>query len=213
MSRWFRFYDEALDDPKVQSLPPETFKAWVNLLCLAARNDGRIPDSETCSFALRTDIGSVDQLLDRLRIGGLIDLRKGGSNGSYIAIHGWEKRQYKSDTSSERVKRFRKRSSNVPGNAPETDIPIVKTIGAGARKILFEEGLSSLMRQTGATEDRARQLIGKWLKLTRDDAAKILTKINQSEADSRADPVAWIEAALRAQESIPIQRRRGFGFG
>lgn len=27
MSRWFRFYDEALDDPKVQRLSPEKFKA------------------------------------------------------------------------------------------------------------------------------------------------------------------------------------------
>lgn len=27
MSRWFRYYDEALDDPKVQRLPGEMFKA------------------------------------------------------------------------------------------------------------------------------------------------------------------------------------------
>ena len=30
MSRWFRFYDAALDDPKVQRLPPAIFKlTWV----------------------------------------------------------------------------------------------------------------------------------------------------------------------------------------
>ena len=31
---WFRFYHGALHDPKVQSLRPELFKFWVNLLCL-----------------------------------------------------------------------------------------------------------------------------------------------------------------------------------
>lgn len=29
MSRWFRFYDAALDDPKVQRLPAEVFRAAV----------------------------------------------------------------------------------------------------------------------------------------------------------------------------------------
>ena len=43
MARWFRFYNEALDDPKVQKLPPALFKSWVNLLCLTARHDGTLP--------------------------------------------------------------------------------------------------------------------------------------------------------------------------
>ncbi len=41
--RWFRFYSEVLDDPKVQGLSLGLFKMWINLLCIAARNDGYLP--------------------------------------------------------------------------------------------------------------------------------------------------------------------------
>jgi len=34
MSQWFRMYAEVLDDPKVQRLSGDEFKAWVNILCL-----------------------------------------------------------------------------------------------------------------------------------------------------------------------------------
>lgn len=121
MGKWFRFYDEALDDPKVQRLDPETFKGWVNLLCLASRNDGTIPALEDVAFALRIDIIAARSLVDRLTIAGLIATVKGGANGSRIAPNGWDKRQYKSDTSTERVKRFRKRSGNAEETPPETD--------------------------------------------------------------------------------------------
>lgn len=121
MSRWFRFYNEALDDPKVQQLDPVVFKHWVNLLCIACRNDGKLPSHEAMAFSLRLDIIGLESLLDRLLIAGLIDVRKGGANGSYIAPHGWEKRQYKSDTSTERVKRFRNVAVTANETAPETD--------------------------------------------------------------------------------------------
>ena len=51
--KWFRFYADALDDPKVQRLPPPIFKTWVNLLCLASKNEGNLPSAEECAFALR----------------------------------------------------------------------------------------------------------------------------------------------------------------
>src|SRR5688572_7229352 len=99
MSRWFRFYAEALDDPKVQKLDPATFKQWVNILCLACKHEGFLPSHDDIAFALRIDIIALESLLDRLLIAGLIDVLKGGPNGSRIAPHGWAKRQYKSDGS------------------------------------------------------------------------------------------------------------------
>lgn len=121
MSRWFRFYAEALDDPKVQKLDPATFKQWVNILCLACKHEGFLPNHEDMAFALRIDVIALESLLDRLLIAGLIDVVKGGANGSRIAPHGWAQRQYKSDTSTERVKRFRKRSSNGDETPPESE--------------------------------------------------------------------------------------------
>lgn len=121
MSRWFRFYAEALDDPKVQKLEPSTFKHWVNLLCLAAKNDGVLPSQEDIAFALRIDEIACQSLLDRLLIAGLIDILKGGPNGSRIAPHAWSQRQYKSDVSTDRVKRYRERSRNVSVTPPDTE--------------------------------------------------------------------------------------------
>lgn len=120
MTRWFRMYDEILDDPKVQKLPAEDFKAWVNLLCLASKNEGRLPAAADIAFALRVTEDAVTTLLERLLSGGLIDTRSGGTNGAHNAPHGWEKRQYKSDTSAERVKRYRERHRNATETASET---------------------------------------------------------------------------------------------
>ena len=56
MSRWFRFYDEALDDPKVQRLAPHLFKTWINLLCLASKEDGTMPSNDDIAFRLRISV-------------------------------------------------------------------------------------------------------------------------------------------------------------
>lgn len=120
MSRWFRFYSEALEDPKVQRLDGETFKAWVNLLCLAAKNAGRLPPAEDIAFALRITADDAQYLLDRLFSASLLDRSKSGSGHRY-SPHGWEERQYKSDTSTDRVKRFRQRSETVTETPPDTE--------------------------------------------------------------------------------------------
>lgn len=122
MNQWFRFYHEALDDPKVQTLDAETFRDWVNLLCLCCRHGGELPKTtEDIAFALRRSLIGCQSVLDRLAIAGLIDRCKGGPNGMFYAIHGWEKRQYKSDSSTDRVKRYRERSKNVSETPPDTD--------------------------------------------------------------------------------------------
>lgn len=121
MSRWFRMYDELLDDPKVQRLPAADFKGWVNLLCLASKNDGRLPSVQDITFALRETENAVSTLLERLLNGGLIERRNGGANGCHYAPYKWDERQYKSDTSTGRVKRFRERSKTVTETPSETE--------------------------------------------------------------------------------------------
>lgn len=116
MSRWFRMYDELLDDPKVQRLSGDEFKAWVNLLCLASRNEGVLPSMDDIAFALRLDAKKARALIDRLVSATLLDV-----DGDHFAPHGWNARQYKSDVSTDRVKRFRERSKRADETAPETD--------------------------------------------------------------------------------------------
>jgi hypothetical protein len=68
----------ALDDPRLQRLPPATFKAWFGLKCVAARHDGALPDIKTLAFMLRSRLAVVERRLSALRAAGLIEERDGG---------------------------------------------------------------------------------------------------------------------------------------
>lgn len=116
MSHWFRLYADVLYDPKVQFLEPQLFKDWINMLCLAAKNDGEIPSLKCVSFAFHCTDDEAAVLIGKLTTLGLIETYRGK-----LQPHNWHKRQYKSDSSTERVKQFRKRFSNVSVTANETD--------------------------------------------------------------------------------------------
>ncbi len=115
---WFRYHIETLDDPKVQRLPAEYFRVWVNLLCIAKRFDGEMPPESDCAFMLRMNLDAFHETFEALKVAGLFDVS--GGQKKTTKPHNWSKRQYKSDSSTERVKRFRKRSMKPPCNAPET---------------------------------------------------------------------------------------------
>ena len=118
MSRWWRAYDDALDDPKLQKLSADMFKAWFNLLCLASRNDGLIPCIADVAFALRMSEKEAGARLAHLQVVGLIDV---DSETGVSSPHNWNGRQFKHDVSTERVKRFRERHETVsetPGETP-----------------------------------------------------------------------------------------------
>ena len=81
---WFRFYDEALDDPKVQRLPAPLFKTWVNLLCLASKHGGQLPQMPDIEFALRIAPEEAAQAIALLEKAGLLDRDRNG-----LAPHNW----------------------------------------------------------------------------------------------------------------------------
>ncbi len=115
MSRWWRAYDDAVDDPKLQRLPGELFKSWFNLLCLASRNNGKLPPLDDLCFGLRRSSDDVMATLKHLQECGLIDKERG-----VLRPHNWDGRQFISDNSTERVQRYRKRLRNVTGNGHAT---------------------------------------------------------------------------------------------
>ena len=114
MSRWFRFYDDAINDPKVQRLSADMFRAWVNMLCLASKYGGSIPKADI-AFALRANERGAQAIVDCLVYRNLLD-----DMGDFVTPHNWDGRQYKSDVSNERVKRHRQRKSNSERNVTET---------------------------------------------------------------------------------------------
>jgi len=115
VSRWFRVYDNLVDDPKIQRLSGETVKALLNLWCLASQNDGLLPAIDDIAFKLRMKPAKVETLLSVLGECGLID-----SDETGLRPHNWNARQFKSDVSNERVKQHRERKRNVTSTVTET---------------------------------------------------------------------------------------------
>ena len=114
--KWFRFYHDAIDDPKVQRLPGDLFKFWVNMLCLASRSSDRGVvklDLPEIAFAMRLDDDEAETMIDELCRRNLLEEFVEG-----FAIHNWDSRQFKSDSSAERVAKHRR---NAAATADETD--------------------------------------------------------------------------------------------
>lgn len=113
--RWFRFYSAAMRDPKVARLTDKQFRLWVNLLAVASENDGHIPALDTLKHILNRRLDHLLTGVKELLSAGLIDPLADG-----YEPHNWNKFQYKSDTSTERVTKFRAKR-NVSETPPDTE--------------------------------------------------------------------------------------------
>ena len=126
MMRWFRFYNEVLDDPKVQKLHPALFKHWVNLLCLASElgDAGDLPDEDAIAFRLRVRPFEARKIIDALVDAQLIERTSDAETAQTsrrICIHNWAGRQRASDNSSARVARHR--AANGENVTLQTQLP------------------------------------------------------------------------------------------
>lgn len=225
MARWFRFYNETLDDPKAQKLAPPLFKHWVNLLCLAARNDGYLPSPADCAFALRVTEPVAEQTLRTLQDAGLIDVTETG-----MEPHNWRSRQHISDVSTERVKRYRQRSAKrdetvsvtPPDTETDTETDSVPTERAQAPS-LSDPPFALTPEEAPKTPDPAKPpkspldvkadfwaagkaylgkhaknpgaLIGRWCRDYTNGA--VMDALAKAAAEAPADPVSFIERILR----------------
>ena len=88
----------------------------------------------------------------------------------------------------------RKKGSEANASAP---VGAPASVPIDARTELFREGLAELVGLTGKPDGKCRQLLGKWLKETDDDAKRVRLAIGRAVTDRVADAVSWIEAALK----------------
>lgn len=116
---WFRFYTETLHDPKVRKLPDDLFRAWINLLCVAAKNGGALPEMEEVADELRLTVTDALTVTEALQNLGFINAVT-NQHATTFKMNGWEKRQYVSDTSAERMRRYRQRKRDVTGDVTVT---------------------------------------------------------------------------------------------
>jgi hypothetical protein len=115
--KWLRLYSDVVSDPKVQRLPADKFKAWINLLCVACQHDGILPPLADLAFTLRIAEDKITTLLDDLVDKRLLDVT---SDDRYTP-HNWASRQYKSDVSNDRVQRHRQRKRSVTVTPPDSE--------------------------------------------------------------------------------------------
>jgi len=123
---WFRVYDEALDDPRLQRLPASLFRAWFNVLCVASRNGGVLPELADLAWMLRTRAAPLSRRLDALKAAGLLD----ETDGQLRPVE-WEKRQFvRQDAQdgqeplspAERTRRWREKLARDAGNVTACDV-------------------------------------------------------------------------------------------
>lgn len=160
--RWFRLYNDIPNDAKIAKLDDRTFRGWVNILCLASKNDGKLPGIPEIAFHLRCSEQDAKSLLGFLRKNKLIDRIDG-----HFVPHNWSKHQYESDNSTKRVQRHRERQRSVTGNvsetAPESDSesdldpetdrdPETETAGGG--------GVFRRLHHWSASNEEVRELVG-----------------------------------------------------
>lgn len=138
MSRWFRFYADAMRNPKVLRLSDKDFRLWVRLLAVASENDGHIAAADDLKMVLAMRLDHLEGGLDRLIRGGLIDALANG-----YEPHGWAKFQYKSDVSTARVHKHREKR-NVSETPPDTEAdteepPNPRKRGNGGKTMIPED--------------------------------------------------------------------------
>lgn len=202
MSRWFRLYDDLVDDPKIQRLPGETVKALLNLWCLASQNDGLLPAADDIAFKLRMKPAKVEQLLSVLGECGLIDSEETG-----LRPHNWNARQYKSDvtdpTAASRQKAYRERNKNRDDdrNATVTNTDTradteqkdaAEAAPPDPEVELFHRGREVLGKGAGG-------LISKLLTAKQKHIALARAAIEQ--ASTKSDPREYIAAVIRGPKS------------
>ena len=114
-NRWFRMYGEFLTDPKVQMLSESDQRRFIMVMCMRSNGDVTLQD-ENVAFQLRISDDEWSSTKSRLVAKSLIGEDNMPTN--------WDKRQYVSDSSKERVSRHRaklKQACNVTETPPDSD--------------------------------------------------------------------------------------------
>lgn len=109
--QWFRMYAEFATDPKVQMLSEVMQRRLIMLLCMRCSNDLVTLHVTEIAFQLRISDDDLKETKSLFVSKGFID--------EHWNVTNWEKRQYRSDSSAERVARHRENKKRV-GNGDVT---------------------------------------------------------------------------------------------
>ena len=113
---WFRMYASILDlEDKTQELSDKLFRAWVRLLALYTRNNAVMPADAAVARTLKVSVPRLAEILRDLSKAELFQQ----VNGAWTPSN-WDERQFESDTSADRMRRFRERHRDVTSDVTVT---------------------------------------------------------------------------------------------
>lgn len=149
---WFRAYTEMVDDEKLRLLAFEDRWHYVALLCL--KGQGVLDSGDTLmlrkvAVKLGLDLRTLDDVVRRLSEVGLIDQ-------DTLQPLAWDKRQMKSDSSAERVARFRARKKQEQDGKEDSNasVTLPKWPGNALDKETDKEGDTDIEKDKEKTNVR-----------------------------------------------------------
>lgn len=223
MTRWYRAYEGTVTDPKLgeaamiagtsRAVAVTSWHALMESAC-GTRDAGRFVTTPRRLAVILAEPVDVAQAI----LAAFAEL--GLTTGDRIAA--WSKRQYESDSSTERSRTHREKKRNgdatlqgrcatPPDAEADTEKPDATASGAGApiapppppqpfdlRAAVFASGVPLLVA-AGHTDPKARSMIGRWRKAYTDGA--VLDALAAAQNEDISDPIGWITAALERRNA------------
>ena len=202
--KWFRMYGEFANDPKVQAMPENMQRRLVMLFCMQSNDD--------------LDNATDDEILCLLRISKAefkktkqLFIDKGFINERWQLIN-WGKRQFESDSSTDRSKRCREKKKtvdatlqeqqkNVDATPPDTDTDTDTELSSSYNPSLPEKPDDDAAKVYQAWENGIGMINGT-LKEFLDDASKTYSPVWVIEAIKEAvrygaNTFSYVDTVLR----------------
>lgn len=188
---WFRFYTETINDTKfdvianrVQITKMTLLGTWATLLSLASKSPVRgyllitnkIPYTiDDLASICCISISDMTDMLNEFVEMEMLDF----DDGCY-KVKNWNKRQFESDSSTERVKEYRERYSNVTVTPPDTDTDT-------------DTDTDSIKREEGENPE-----IGKIYKKFQNNVTAVITPILAEKIGAACDDhgTIWVDKAI-----------------
>ena len=110
--KWFRLYAEFSTDPKIQTMSETFQRRFIMFLCLKCAGELHKLSREELAFFLRITEDELEKTIEVFLKKNLIT--------ENLEITSWDKRQYVSDNSTDRVRKFRSKNNETKRNVSET---------------------------------------------------------------------------------------------
>jgi hypothetical protein len=220
MSRWYRAYEGTCTDPKLAEAALDAgcsrsvaIAAWHLILenACAINDGGRLDISpRRIAAALCEPLATIEMLHSSIVAIGLTD-------GSHVSA--WKRRQYESDSSTDRSRRHRAakkvaetlplatdatlhgRCATPPETETETDVPLPSGNGrlsaSDMTKAIFDSGVLILTADGERDARAARSIIGRWRKGFSDSI--VLTTLSRCQSEQPSEPIEWMPKALQLE--------------